>query len=379
MAKLRIETHAVRTNWATGGSINIELSPKPYTITELWLVLHANITTTTATNFNDLWDRIIATLSLTSSGRTLFSFTDMRPAYHLTRYGGFGTRRATVVADSVTDAQFEVAYRLHFGLNPNVIDKNGYVDQNLGDLTAGIPPTGTGNLSLTGTFGTTNAPGTNVTIATTGTPPTSLDVVLVGVQPESGDPVEAWMPRAFPNWQMRSPDITVTSSPFTTQDNVPAGDLLHSILMLTYVGTNAPRSSAALSGLEFYDQLNARSILKAGGLTDSQISGRPMEQLTSMFAEGQPYSDSPTFRTGQTATPGVPTIAADADPGTYYLPLHLFTKKSHPLSQYGVDLRNVSTGDFQLRYGIPANSSNLSRILYRKYQLNPDHPANAGL
>ncbi len=164
MAKKIFEPHPIAQAYTASGAISIELSPKPYTITSMLVVARADITTTTATNFNDYWDRIVSKLTLTGGGKTYFDFSNMRTAYHWMRFqlGRACPVRPTVIADSQTNATKQFAYLFHFGVAPYKINPlTGCLEYDPWDLTGGIPPTGKGNLSLGGSFAAAAAMGTN--------------------------------------------------------------------------------------------------------------------------------------------------------------------------------------------------------------------------
>ena len=355
----RIERHGTQVSWSASGSINLELAPKPYTITELWVVCRPSVTTTTATNLNDYWDRIISTLSLTGAGKTYFDFRNLRIAYWFTQFAGFGVPRPTVVADSATTLVNQFVYRFHFGTRP---------EDGPFDLTAGIPPVTAGNLTLQGTFGAATAMGTNVT-----TTDADLDVYLVGVQPDQGDAPSAYMPKAIPVWQMQTPTPTATSSAFATQHNIPSGDYLHSILVMTTNGTGTPRDDSVLNSLNVYNQLENREIVSFGGQSGSVLDYKAAELIT-QFALAEPVNRYPsdnvsTAMTAVSATNGVPVVTQGVNSGLVWLPLHKFGKvrgRGHPL--YGVDLTHVATGDLQLRYGVSDATGVTLDVFYRKYQ-----------
>ena len=374
MAIMRLEPHPVSASWSASGTISLELSPKPYTITRMMLILRTSITTTTATNLNDYWDRIISRLNLTGAGKTFFDFTNMRVPYHLSRFGGFGPPRPTVVADSATTLVQHFAYCIHFGIAPlryNPISQ--MIEDNPWDLTGGIPPVGSGNLTLGGTWGAAAAMGTNTTVASA-----SMDVYLFGVQPEgAGEALVAYLPRAYPTWSMRTPTPTATSSALATQDNFPAGGFLHSALVMLTNGTGAPRDDSVLNSFEIYNNLESRSILKFGGQSGAVADVKAAEIISQFMARQNfvPLSDNAnTAMTAVTSVNGVPQVTNWPSSGLYYLPLHQFAVKGHPL--YGVDLRNVATGDLQMRYGVSDATGVTLDVLYRKYELNMEHPGN---
>lgn len=372
MAIGRFENHPSQQAWAASGAISLELAPKPYTITRMAIVARADVTTTTATNFSDYWDRLISRLNLTGQGHTFFDFTNCRAAYHLGRFGWplVQARRPTVIADSQTNATQQFAYIFHFGVAPTRVNPlTGHLEDNPFDLTGGIPPSERGNLSLGGAFAAAAAMGTNVTINDG-----DLDVYCWGVAPEPGDTPERYLPRAIPNWQMRTPTPSATSSAFATQDNVPAGDFLHSMLVLLTNGTNAPRDDAVLNSLQVYNQLEARELVKYGAtFAASAADAKAAEILSQLGGHLAPLSENINVAAG------VPVLTHVSDEGLIWLPMHTYTRfrgSGHPL--YGADMRNVATGDLQLRYGVADATGVTMDVVYRKYKLNMAHPANVG-
>ena len=372
MARPRFERHPAQVAWAASGNINVELSPKPYTITEMVLIVRASITTTTATNFNDYWDRLITRLNLTGGGKTFFDFANMRVPYHLSRFGGFAPKRPTVVADSATTLVQHFAYVFHFGVAPwRVNPATGKPERNPFDLTAGIPPMGSGNLTLGGSFSAAaTILGTNVTI-TDG----DIDVYLFGVQPEAGDLPAAYLPRAFPSWSMESPTISATSSAFASSHDIPSGHFLHSALVMLTNGTNSPRDDSVLNSLRVYNQLEAREILAYGGQTGAVGDYKAAEIISQLEMLGYPPSDNvSTAMTAATGTAGVPALTSPSDSGLVWLPLYKFAPRGHPI--YGVDLRAVASGDLKLQYGVSDATGVTMDVAYQKYALNPELAAS---
>lgn len=364
----RFERHVVPVTWGANGPINLELSPKPYTITRMAVMFNGTSeTTTTATNFNDYWDRDVATLSLAGQGKVFFNFLSMRPAQHGSRYFPPAFRRPTVIANSSTAVQAPViGQMLHFGVAPRAVRPgSGIIDDNPFDLTAGIPPSTTGNLTLGGTFGSATAKGTNVTVNAG-----QLIVYLWGIQPLPTDQPQDWMPRAIPVWQHQQPntDVAALSGLFSTQRAVPAGDFLHRSLVMTTQGTNAPRANFianqnVFGSFQVFNQLESREIWRA----DDYVSGEIISQI-SPFGMPTPSEDV-------TGSLGVPALTQMDDQGLLYLPFYqLSAERGHPL--YGVDLRNVATGDLQFRFGVNNATTTTLDIVHYKYQLNPNHPSN---
>lgn len=378
--KYRLEPHPTQISWSASGSISAELSPKPYTITRMEIICRLTGTTGATPGFyNDAYDRVISRLNLTGKGKTYFDFSNMRAPYHLSRLAGFGPQRPAPIAASLTGVTQYFKYVIHFGVAPVKVNPlTGMLEDNPWDLTAGIPPAESGNLTLGGTFAAASAMGSGMTITDA-----DLDIYLYGVQPDAGDPPAAYLPRAIPVWAMRTPSLSATSSAFATQDNIPAGDFLHSMLVMLTNGTNSPRDDSVLNSLEVFNQLENRSILKYGGFAGAVADYQAAEmisQFDARYALG--YCPSDNVTTAMTAvsgggTPATITVNGNAkDAGLVWLPIYKFAAKGHPL--YGVNLQNVATGDLQLRFGVSDATGVTMDILYRRYQLNPAHPANAG-
>jgi hypothetical protein len=346
--------------FSASGQFSIELSPVQGTITELIVFVRSDVTTTTATNFNDYWDRLISSMSLGGGGGNFFTFSNMRAAYHFTRLiKTIAAKRPTVVADSQTNALTQFAYLFHFGTQLRLPDGR----RNKFDLSAGIPPVPRGNLTLSGVFGAAGAMGTNVTTNTG----TTLDVYAHVVQPESaGEGPARWMPRMLPNWSMRTPTPTATSAPFGTQDDVPGGDFLRSLLVMLTNGTNAPRDSGVLSSLEVYDQRASRSIVRIGGQSDTAPPAVVDEVVGQLDSNGWPPTDNAT-------TLGVPALTHGHDRGLHAVVLADYSDKADP--HYGLDLRGVSTGGVQIRYGVVDATGITMDVVYERYKINPDYPA----
>lgn len=374
MAKPRLEYHNSAITWTASGSINLELAPKPYTITRMVLIHRLDMTSTTITDLNDPWDRVISRLALDAAGRTIFNFTNMRVAYHMGRFIGCQARRPQRLADSLTTVIQQFATVVHFGVAPWKINAAGMIEDNPFDLTGGIPPMGAGNLTLTGTFGAAAAMGTNATINSG-----QVDVYLFGVQPAEGDGPLAYQPRALPSWSMITPSIAATSSAGGDGTNVPAGDFLHSILLMATNGTGAPRDDSVLNSLELFQQAENRSIIKYGGQTGVIGDVKAAEIISQINRLNWAPSDDVT--TAMTAiasggTPGTLTVnAGPSDAGLIWLPVNQHAWGGHPL--YGIDMRNVAEGVLRIKYGISDATGVTLDALYRKYQLNPAYPAAA--
>ncbi len=379
MAIYRQESHNTVDPWSASGTIARELSPKPYTITRMVLVVRCIATTTTATWFNDPYDRLLSRVNLTGNGKSYFDFNSARLAYHLSRMGGFGPRRPVPIADSLTTVEMFFMYVFHFGVAPFRINPaTGMLEDNPWDLTGGIPPTGTGNLTLGGAYAANSAMGTNVTI-TDG----DIEVHLFGVQPEPGDAPAMYLPQAVPVWSQQTITPTATSTGLATQSNVPAGDFLHSILLMMTNGTNAPRDDNVLNSLEVFNTLDNRSILRyniSGAVADYQTAEMVSQFGSRLYLGTAPSDNVTTFNDGIASggTAGTLTINGPAkDSGLVSLPLHQFAKRGHPL--YGIDMRGANSGDLRLNYGVNDATGITMDAAYRRYQLNPEHPANAAM
>lgn len=352
---------AVRYPYTAGGPINLELSPTVGTITELVIVVNANVTTTaTPGSYDDPWDRIISSLTLSGEGKTFFSFTNLRAAKYFFDLRNHGEQSPDDPGASQTNYQKKVIYRLHFGVCPNKLNAvTGCVERNPFDLTAGIPPMSKGNLTLQGTFGAANAPGSGWTVNDA-----SIDVMAAMVMPIAGDSPDSYLPRAFPRWEMSTPTPTATSTRFGTTYNIPSGDFLHSILLMTTMGANDPRSDQVLQSVRVYNQLEALTIWSSYYWKHAEI-----------------YSQHDIVRWPPTSNPSATNpaqivINEQSYMGILWLPLHQQVVGGHPL--YGVDLRNVATGDLQINYEVLNASGVNLYVVHGKYQLNPNHPANAG-
>lgn len=384
MATHIFEPHGTLEAWSASGTISRELAPKPYTITRMAIVVRNIMTTTSATWYNDGFDRLITRMNLSGNAKTYFDFSNMRAAYHLSRFGGFGPKRPTFVADSITTGDQYFAYIFHFGVAPfRVNPVTQMLEDNPYDLTAGIPPTGSGNLTLGGAFGANSVAGSSVTI-TDG----DLEIYFWGVLPEDGDSPAAYMPRAVPVWSMRTPTPTATSTAFGTEDNIPTGDFLHSMLVMVTNGSNAPRDDSVLNSLELINAKKNNTIFRYGGWAGAVVDFKGAEilsQFGSRLHLGYCPTDNVTTAMdaiasgGSPASLAVPPLASDS--GLIYVPIHQFTAAKNPGlgNLYGADLRGAATGDLKLKYGVSDATGVTMDVVYRRYQLNPAHPLNAGL
>lgn len=371
MAKLRFYRVPTQLTWSASGTITQELSPIPLTICGMAIQTRLNVTTTSATNFNDYWDRVIATLSLTGQvlgqNKTFFSFTNMRLPYHFFRreLGRYSPRRPTVIPDSTTSGLYQFLTLLHFGANP--IKANG--DFNLMDLSAGIPPTQTGQLTIGGTYGAAAAMGTNVTINSG-----NVDIYLYGVQAEGGDAIADYTPRAWPVWSMTSPTPTATSTSFGTPYNVTSGNWLRAIALMYTNGDNTPRDDQVLRDIRLYSQLENREIISFGGQGAAGSASGGDYAIAELFTQLGIVHPSDTSLVN-----GVPSVAIanGADPGLIYLRLVDYSNRVHPL--YGADLRKITTGDLRIDRGVNDAVGISEDLFYQRYELNPEHPSNVGL
>ncbi len=341
--------------WSSGGPFSIELSPTPGTITGLVIYVRPSITTTTVTALNDAWDRFIATMSLTGDGKTFFAFTNMRAAYHLTRFRGHGMARPPVAAGSLTTDQstpYEFAYYFHFGQKLREV-VNGRVRANPWELSAGIPPLSKGNLTLQGTWGTTNAPGTNWSILSG----TTFSVGYFMVSPTTGDADSDWLPQAMPRWEMATPTPTATSSLLQTAYNIPSGDYLQALMLMGTNGSGAPRDDGVLGSLELFNQKRGQSLWRTDRYKHSELLTQAV--WGAAIGQGWPASDD-------NSTLVTPSVAKNADEGLVYLPGDLLSPTGHPV--YGAYMGDVATGDIQLRYGVDDATGITLDVVSVKYQ-----------
>lgn len=366
MARLYFQRVPTTVAFAGSGTISLELSPVPATVCGLIVIVRTSITTTTVTAFNDYWDRIISRLNLVgqvgSENKTFFDFSNMRLPYHWSRrmLGRFAPRRPTITADSQSSAVLkQIAYVIHFGTNP--VKPNG--EPNWMDLTAGIPPTQKGQLTLGGTWGAAAAPGTNVTVGTD----SLLEVYLYGVRDEAGDNS---MVQAYPVFSMTTPTPTATSTTWGTTYNVTAGNFLKMLAIMQTNGTNAPRDNQVLNSLRLYHQLENRPIIEFGGRAGSSDSGGGDYQIAELFSQLGIIVPS-----DNNATLGVPAWTDSYDEGLVFLHLSEYSNRVHQL--YGADLRKVATGDVRLDWGVADATGIALDVLYQRYELNRAHPANA--
>ncbi len=351
----RQEVNSTPITWAASGAISQDIA-KPYTITRLVLNARLNITTTSATNFVDYWDRMIANLSITGGGLTYASFTNMRAPYHMARFAGFAPLRPTVIPDSQTGIEAQFLTVLHFGLQPQIMGADGRYRDNPWDLTAGLPPTTPGNLTLGGAFGSATVMGTSCTINSG-----KVDLYFYGV--------EGALPAAIPQWNMGTLDVSATNSQLSTAYNIPAGDYLRSILVTLTRGSNYPRDDQVLNSLSLFDAYANKTIVTYGGQTGAVLEGIAMQHLSQygIIPTPPPSDDTSTALTYRaTTTPGKPDILHGSDAGLVWIPMEMFAWNGDPM--YGADLRGIGIGDLQLKYGVNNATTTAATVLTRKYR-----------
>lgn len=357
------DRHPVGITWAASGAINLELSPKPYTITRMVLVARPQFTTVVATWDSDPFDRIINTLSLNGGGETYFDFRNMRVAYWQSKYALHhlkNYKRPSTIGDNLGPFVHQFAYVFHFGTQPR--DDEG--NDNPFDLSGGIPPTGTGNLALQGGFNAALAMGVAVTINAC-----PIDVYLYGVRPEAGDSPADYMPKAIPHWTMETPTPTAVSSAFATSHNIPAGNFLHSLMVMQTRGATAPRDDSVLNSFRVKYALEGRDIFSYGGQTGAILDYKAAELLSQLEVGGWPPNDNvSTAMTAQTGVSAVPSILGMADSGLIWVPLHKYLKFGRGNRDYGADLRGINTGDLKLEYGVSNTVNVAMHVAYRKYR-----------
>jgi hypothetical protein len=223
------------------------------------------------------------------------------------------------------------------------------------DLSAGIPPLSKGNLTLQGTWGTTAAPGTNVTLLAA----TTFDVYAYVVSQNGSEPSGMWLPAAAPRFEMASPTPTATSSLLQTTYNIPSGDYLSGLMLMTTRGAGAPRDDGVLGSLELYNQKGGQSIWR----TDRYKASEIITQALNPSAVGKLWPPSDNDASALLATP---SIGANADEGLVYLPADILAAGGHPV--YGAPLGQVATGDLQLRMGVTNATTVTLDVVTEKYQ-----------
>jgi len=370
VAKRQTLRHPVSITWSASGSFSLDLSNKPQTICGMWLIVRPSSITTTGTpgTYNDGYDRLISSMTLSGAGHTYFQALDMRTFYYHQRHflQWLSPKRPAPVAASQTAVYGpQYAYYVHFGVSPLVFNgATGRLDENRWDLSAGIAPSTGGNLTITGNFGAATAIGSGVTINSA-----TIDVYLDCVLPEAGDPLEAYLPRALPAWLQTQPSLAGTTSAFGTYENVPVGSLLHSITAMTTAGSNSPRSSTVLNSMRLQDVLGSNTVFEygQGALATDSIAAEIITQQGDLF----PLADD-----AASATIGTFTIGTQSDAGLIHLDVAQYAVRGDPI--YGLDLRRVGTGAVQVQYGVQTTSNAALNFFYRRYDFNLAHPSNAG-
>ncbi len=368
MAKRQTLRHPVSITYSSGGSFSLDLSNKPQTITGMWLIVRpSSVTTTTTGPYNDYWDRLISSITLSGAGHTYFQALDMRSFYFHNRHflQGLSPKRPVPTANSITAGYGQqFSYYVHFGVSPLVFNgATGRLDENRWDLSGGIAPSTGGNLTLTGNFAlATNVLGSGVVVNSA-----SIDVYLDCVLPEAGDPLEAYLPRALPSWLHTQPALSATSGAFGVFENVPVGSLLHSVSVLTTAGANAPRASTVLNSIRLQDVLGSNTVFEygAGSLATDSVSA----EIITQQGDGFPLADDP-------AAIGTFTVGNQSDPGLIHLDVSQYAVRGDPV--FGLDLRRVGTGAVQIQYGVATTTNAAISFFYRRYDYNMAHPSNAG-
>lgn len=347
--------------WAASAAFNAELPSQAGTITRLHQVFRLDITTTNATNFQDGYDRLVTRQTLARTGnQAIMDFSNLVLPYHfMRRHAPFvAARRPSRIADSQTNALVQFHYTWHFGTSPTIQNPDGSVEDNPFDLSGGIPPTGKGGLTLSGTWGAAAVMGTNVTINSG-----QMDLYADTVLPEAGDLDSAFMPRAIPQWTTAAPTYSATGSAFQESYNVPASGYLRSLLYMTRRGTNFPRDSATLNAIQLYNAVSKTPILTYGGqasATADVVAGELLSQ--GEFGSAMAPSDD-------NATLGIPSIAQNFNEGLYWFPAWRYGyRPSRSDPRYGFDLtQGYNTGDLALRLGIANVTTTDHSVLLAKY------------
>lgn len=366
MAKRQTLRHPVQATWSANGSISVDLSNKPSTMTGMWLIVRPNLTTSAAPGtYNDPYDRIISNLTLSGAGHTYLQALDLRTFAYSQRHflQTLAPKRPSALAASQSNQTPQFCYYIHFGVAPIVFNPaTGAYTENRWDLSAGIAPSTGGNLTLTGTWGAAAAPGSGYTINSA-----VMDIYLDSVLPEAGDAPEAYLPRALPAWLQTQPALAATSGAFGTFENVPVGSLLYSVTAMTTAGANAPRSSAVLNSIRLQDVLGSNTVAEfgAGVSAADSVSAEIITQQGDAF----PLADDP-------ASIGTFTVGTQSDPGLIHLDVNQYAVRGDPI--YGLDLRRVGTGAVQIQYGVATTTNAALNFFYRRYDYNMAHPANVG-
>lgn len=363
MALRRLMQLGTPLSFVGSSMFTVELSPLQGSITELFLMLRTDVTTTTETPFSDYWDRIINTVGLTHGDGSMLSVINYPALYHFTRLvKRMTTKRPTVLGNSVTNGLTTIGLCLHFGMQPRL--PNG--EWNPFDLSAGVPYIFNDKITLSGTWAAAaGSLGTNDTVNVG----TRLDVLAHVVQPEGNEDARNYQPQWIPNWFQRQPTPVATSSAFASQDNEQSGDFLRSMLVQVRRGANLARVNDSLSSLEVYDQVASRSIIRLGGQSETAAAGEEAEIIMQIGSNGWPPTETPA------AAGGVPAVTAQDDAGLIPLQLWRYSDGAHPLA--GIDLRHQPDGAIITRVGVlNATALELSKT-YEKYKPNMLHPDTA--
>jgi len=146
------------------------------------------------------------------------------------------------------------------------------------------------------------------------------------------------------------------------------------MLILATNGTNAPRDDGVFNSMQLYNQQAGRELIKYGAtFAASAADAKTAESVSQLGMHLAPLSEDVNVANG------APAVTQVSDEGLIWVPVHQYAwpqNGGHPL--YGADLRNVATGDLQLRYGVADATGVTMDVVYGKYKLNPLHPANVG-
>ncbi len=374
MALRRIETLG-RVKYEAGTSKVVDISNKPYTITSIVAAVRAVVDTGAAAGtYNDPWDRLISSMTITVAGKTIVSYTDMRVAYaqQLAHLDVLAPKRPNPPGNSAVDYARQFLYVFHFGVSPlRIRGQAGSIEGYPWDLTAGIPPNRT-NAYIQFTWGAANAGGSGWTTDAA----TEVEFYAFGVQPETGDPPDAYLPRAIPFWFHETPSISATVQPRGASINVPNGMFLRSVQLLTYRGANNPRDNEVLNSVVLRDDFRNIELVTIASSDDWKVA-ESAELMTQLYFLGNGWP--PTMDPGGTALDNAEAIAQTRHEGLIHLPLYLFASKGNLGDLYGFDLRGAHVGQLKIYYGVKTATNATLNVIYQKYDLNPEHPANAGL
>jgi len=343
--------------FSASASFSLGLDSIPFTLTELYLDISANITTTAAPGvYDDGYDRIITDLSLNKGGITYVGVANLRFLYHGTRFRDTALKRPVSIAASQTAVTQHFGYRLHFGNSPWTVDATGRRKWNAFDLTGGIPPAGKGDLVLSGHWAAALGAGSGTTTnaATTITP------YFVGLGQLPGEPDSAYMPQAFPAWQSfnYNGDVASTSTAKATREDIPIGDFLAAATVITRQGAapNDVRSDAVLTDWQIFDTVGARDIWSV----NAWLAGIMYQQART---NGWPVAEN------EAGTLGTPSLNQVADQGL--LPFDFLELASAGDPNYGVNLTSIQKSTLQWRFGVASASNAFLDVMYFKYVKNP--------